>query len=122
VQTAAHNDEMAKSLPPPEPPPPSPPRNSYAVAAFVLGLLSMPFYLFGIVSILAVVAGVLGLKPPRGPPNIVTMLVARAELATLEASIFRAVNDLPKCLLTKGGGRSGDGRALGSPRSRGADR
>jgi hypothetical protein len=45
-----------------------------------------------------------------------------AELARLEASIFRAVNDLPQGLLTKGGGRSGDGRALGSPRNRGADR
>jgi hypothetical protein len=53
---------------------------------------------------------------------LATMLVARAELATLEASIFRAVNDLPQGLLTKGGGRSGDGRALGSPRSRSADR
>jgi hypothetical protein len=32
----------------------------------------VPFYLFGIVSILAVIAGVLGLrKPPRVPSNIV---------------------------------------------------
>ena len=31
---------------------------------------------------------------------LATMLVARAELATLEASIFRAVNDLPQCLYT----------------------
>ena len=67
-----HNDGMAKSQPPAEPPPPSPPRNGYAVTAFVLGLLSVPLYLFGIVSILAVIAGVLGLrKPPRALPNIV---------------------------------------------------
>jgi hypothetical protein len=65
-------DRMAESPPPPEAPPPSAPRNGYAVAAFVLGLLSVPFYLFGIVSILAVIAGVLGLrKPPRVPSNIV---------------------------------------------------
>ena len=63
---------MAKSLPPPEAPPPSAPRNGYAVAAFVLGLLSVPFYLFGFVSILAVISGVLGLrKPPRAPRNTV---------------------------------------------------
>jgi membrane-associated phospholipid phosphatase len=31
---------------------------------------------------------------------VATMLVARAELATLEASIFRAVNDLPQGLYT----------------------
>jgi hypothetical protein len=63
---------MAESPPPPEAPPPSAPRNGYAVAAFVLGLLSVPFYLFGIVSILAVIAGVLGLrKPPRVPSNTV---------------------------------------------------
>jgi hypothetical protein len=68
----AHNDRMATSLPPPEAPPPSAPRNDYAVASFVLGLLSVPFYLFGIFSILAVIAGVLGLrKPPRALPNIV---------------------------------------------------
>jgi hypothetical protein len=68
----AHNDRMATSLPPPEAPPPSAPRNDYAVASFVLGLLSVPFYLFGIFSILAVIAGVLGLRrPPRAPPNIV---------------------------------------------------
>jgi hypothetical protein len=70
--SAAHNDRMATSLPPPEAPPPSAPRNDYAVASFVLGLLSVPFYLFGIFSILAVIAGVLGLrKPPRALPNIV---------------------------------------------------
>ena len=52
--------------------PPSAPRNDYAVASFVLGLVSVPFYLFGIFSILAVIAGVLGLrKPPRALPNIV---------------------------------------------------
>jgi hypothetical protein len=68
----AHNDGMATSLPPPEAPPPSAPRNDYAVASFVLGLLSVPLYLFGIFSILAVIAGVLGLrKPPRALPNIV---------------------------------------------------
>lgn len=69
---AAHNDRMATSLPPPKAPPPSAPRNDYAVASFVLGLLSVPLYLFGIISILAVMAGVLGLrKPPRALPNIV---------------------------------------------------
>ena len=31
---------------------------------------------------------------------LATMLVARAELATLEASIFRAINDLPQGLHT----------------------
>jgi hypothetical protein len=31
---------------------------------------------------------------------LATMLVARAELAALEASIFRAVNDLPQGLYT----------------------
>jgi hypothetical protein len=63
---------MAESLPPPEAPPPSAPRSDYAVAAFVLELLSVPFYLLGIVSILAVIAGVLGLRrPPRVPSNIV---------------------------------------------------
>ena len=68
----AHNDGMATSLPPPEAPPPSAPRNDYALASFVLGLLSVPFYLFGIISILAVIVGVLGLrKPPRALPNIV---------------------------------------------------
>jgi hypothetical protein len=60
---------MAESLPPPEAPPPSAPRSGYAVAAFVLGLLSVPFYLFGIVSILAVIAGVLGLRKPVGVKN-----------------------------------------------------
>jgi hypothetical protein len=68
----AHNDGMATSLPPPEAPPPGAPRNDYAVASFVLGLLSVPFYLFGIFAILAVMAGVLGLrKPPRALPSIV---------------------------------------------------
>ena len=68
----AHNDGMATSLPPPEAPPPSAPRSDFAVASFVLGLLSVPFYLFGIFSILAVIAGVLGLrKPPHALPNIV---------------------------------------------------
>jgi hypothetical protein len=63
---------MATSLPPPEAPPPSAPRSDFAVASFVLGLLSVPFYLFGIFSILAVIVGVLGLrKPPRALPNIV---------------------------------------------------
>jgi hypothetical protein len=64
---------MAESRPPPEgPPPPSDPRNDYAVASFVLGLVSVPLYLFGIFSILAVIAGVLGLrKPPRGLTNMV---------------------------------------------------
>jgi hypothetical protein len=57
---------------PAEPPLPSPARNGYAVDAFVLGLLSVPFYLLGIVSILAVIVGVLGLrKTPRALPNIV---------------------------------------------------
>jgi hypothetical protein len=61
---------MAESPPPPGAPPPTAPRNGYAVAAFVLGLLSVPFYLFGFVSILAVIAGVLGLrKPPRVVPS-----------------------------------------------------
>lgn len=65
-------DRMAESPPPPEKPPPSAPRNGYAVAAFILGLFSVPFYLFGYVSILAVISGVLGLrKPPRAPPNTV---------------------------------------------------
>ena len=64
---------MAGTLPPPEaPPPPSPPRSGYAVAAFALGLLSVPFYLYGIIAILAIIAGVLGLRNPlRAPPNIV---------------------------------------------------
>jgi membrane-associated phospholipid phosphatase len=35
-----------------------------------------------------------------GAVLLATMLVARAELATLEASIFRAVNDLPQGLYT----------------------
>jgi hypothetical protein len=66
------DDRMAKPLPPAEAPLPSPPRNGYALAAFVLGLLSVPLYLFGIVSILAIIVGVLGLrKPPRAIPNIV---------------------------------------------------
>jgi hypothetical protein len=63
---------MAKSLPPAEAPLPSPSRSGYAVAALVLGLLSVPLYLYGIVSILAIIVGVLGLrKPPRALPNIV---------------------------------------------------
>jgi hypothetical protein len=71
--STAQNDRMAESRPPPEaPPPPSASRNDYAVASFVLGLISVPFYLFGIISILAVIAGVLGLrKPPRALPNMV---------------------------------------------------
>jgi hypothetical protein len=55
----------------PKHPPPSAPRSRYAVAAFVLGLLSVPSYLFGFVSILAVILGVGLRKPPRAPPNIV---------------------------------------------------
>jgi hypothetical protein len=51
---------------------PTAPRSGYAVAALVLGLLSVPFYLFGIVSILAIITGVLALrKPPRVPSNVV---------------------------------------------------
>jgi hypothetical protein len=68
----AHNDGMAKSLPPAEAPLPNSSRSGSAVAALVLGLLSVPLYLFGIVSILAIIVGVLGLrKPPRTLPNIV---------------------------------------------------
>jgi hypothetical protein len=70
--STAHNERMADSRPPPEAPPPGALRNDYAVASFVLGLVSVPFYLFGIFSILAVIAGVLGLrKPPRALPNMV---------------------------------------------------
>jgi hypothetical protein len=58
--------------PPPGSPPPNAPANDLAVAAFVLGLVSVPFYLYGIVSIAAVIVGVLGLRrTPRGPPSTV---------------------------------------------------
>jgi hypothetical protein len=61
---------MAESLPPPEAPPtqPAPQETASAVAAFILGLLSVPFYLFGIVSILAVIAGVLGVEEASSRP------------------------------------------------------
>ena len=56
---------MAES-PPPRSPPPTGRANDYAVAAFVLGLVSVPFYLYGIVSIVSVIVGILGLwKQPR---------------------------------------------------------
>jgi hypothetical protein len=68
----AHNDGMARSLPPAGAPLPNSSRSGSAVAALVLGLLSVPLYLFGIVSILAIIVGVLGLrKPLRTLPNIV---------------------------------------------------
>jgi hypothetical protein len=58
--------------PPPGAPPPNGRPNDVAVAAFVLGLVSVPFYLYGIVSILAVIVGVVGLRrPPRGAPTTV---------------------------------------------------
>jgi hypothetical protein len=63
---------VARSLPPAEAPLPGPSRSGSAVAALVLGLLSVPLYLYGIVSIIAIIVGVLGLrKPPRALPNIV---------------------------------------------------
>lgn len=57
---------------PPESPPPNARASNLAVASFVLGLLSVPLYLYGIFSICAIVAGVLGLrKPLRGPSTTV---------------------------------------------------
>jgi hypothetical protein len=62
---------MAES-PPPRSPPPTGRANDYAIAAFVLGLVSVPFYLYGIVSIVSVIVGVLGLrKHPRDSPTTV---------------------------------------------------
>jgi len=53
-------------------PPPNGRANDLSVAAFVLGLVSVPFYLYGIVGIAAIVAGILALrKSPRGPPSAV---------------------------------------------------
>jgi hypothetical protein len=86
---------VAESSPPPEAPsPPSAPRNGYAVAAIVLGLLSVPFYLFGIVSVLALIAGIVGLwKPPRVPSNIVLAAtgVALGSLSFLMALVSLGV-------------------------------
>ena len=52
--------------------PPDARANDFAVAAFVLGLVSVPFYLYGIIGILAVAAGAAALwRPPRPPRNVV---------------------------------------------------
>jgi hypothetical protein len=52
--------------------PPNGRPNEYALASFVLGLVSVPFYLYGIVSIAAIVVGVLALRrPPGGAPTTV---------------------------------------------------
>jgi hypothetical protein len=64
-------------------PSPSPPHearaNDLALAAFVLGLVSVPFYLYGIVAIAAIVVGIVGVrKPPRDPR---TLLLAGAGIA-----------------------------------------
>jgi hypothetical protein len=55
---------MAES-PPPISPPPNGRANDYAIAAFVLGLVFVPLYLYGIVSIVAVFVGALGLGSLR---------------------------------------------------------
>jgi hypothetical protein len=57
---------------PPGSPPPNGRANDLSVASFVLGLVSVPFYLYGIVGIAAIVVGILGLrKSPRAPPTTV---------------------------------------------------
>jgi hypothetical protein len=69
---------MAES-PPPGSPPPNDRANDLALAAFVLGLVSVPFYLYGFVSIAAVIVGVLGLR--RTPRGVATTVFAATGIA-----------------------------------------
>src|SRR5262245_46747237 len=62
------------------PPPTSPGRpNGYALAAFVLGLVSVPFYVYGIVAIVAVALGIVGLR--RAPRDTRTIVFAATGIA-----------------------------------------